>query len=172
MCALDDKRQDRRRRRRRRIRGNNSAASGTETDTSVSNYRQDRAPRQPPSGRGGGANRNPVPAKSEDNAAVQSLPNHSGSGSSNPAGRNSQTNAYGAGGEDGLVKAVKSETQQQPPPQQQTPLPKDQRTLRRPASSQGKTGGSQMSGSDSDSKAMGKVSGNAPKVKEQLVNGE
>lgn len=156
----DDRRRDRRRRRRRnRIRGNNSAASGTETDTSVSNYRQDRGPRQPPASRGG-PNR-PGQVKSEDNA-TQSLATANGAG-----GRNSHPTANGGGGEDGSAKASKSDSQQS--------APKEQRPVRRPppipSSAQSKAGGNQLSGSDSDTKAKGKT-GNAPKSKEHIVNGE
>ena len=157
---LDDRRRDRRRRRRRnRIRGNNSAASGTETDTSVSNYRQDRGPRQPPAPRGG-PNRPPGQVKSEDNA-TQALATSNGAGS-----RSSHPTANGGGGEDGSTKASKSDSQQS--------APKDQRPVRRPPptpSAQSKAGANQLSGSDSDTKAKGKT-GSAPKSKEHIVNGE
>ena len=106
---LDDRRRDRRRRRRRnRIRGNNSAASGTETDTSVSNYRQDRGPRQPPAPRGG-PNRPPGQVKSEDNA-TQALATSNGAG-----GRSSHPTANGGGGKTAPPKPPSRTVSSRPP---------------------------------------------------------
>ncbi|XP_076454075.1 RNA-binding protein FXR1-like [Babylonia areolata] len=156
----DDRRRDRRRRRRRnRVRGNNSAASGTETDTSVSNYRQDRGSRQQPSASKGSSNRPPSQVKSDEGAGANN----------GTANRNSHPATNGAGGEDGSAKVSKSDSQQ-------SAVPKEQRQqARRPPSlpsSAPQNKPSQPSGSDSDSKAKGK-SGSAPVAKEQqIVNGE
>ncbi|KAL8567203.1 hypothetical protein ACOMHN_046613 [Nucella lapillus] len=159
----DDRRRDRRRRRKRnRVRGNNSAASGTETDTSVSNYRQDRGARPPQSSiPKNNSNRPPSQVKSEDGAT-----------SNGTANRNSDPSANGAGGEDSSAKASKSDSQQSSAPS------KEQRQqARRPPPSTpfsaplNKSSPSQPSGSDSDGKAKAK-SGPAPVAKEQIVNGE
>ncbi|XP_025080246.1 fragile X mental retardation syndrome-related protein 1-like isoform X2 [Pomacea canaliculata] len=161
----DDRRPDRRRRRRRnRVRGSTSAASGTETDTSIQtdsrNYRQDRGARQSQPSRGN-ASRNSAPVKAEDTSS-QPLSNHGGAGNGNSATRNTNSNTYSGGGEDNSVKPAKSDSNQQP---------KEQRPPRRPAPPPAKASGNAMSGSDSDSKVKAKA-GSAPKSKEQIVNGE
>ncbi|KAK7090863.1 hypothetical protein V1264_010607 [Littorina saxatilis] len=162
----DDRRRDRRRRRRRnRIRGTNSAASGTETDTSVSNYRSDRGARQGERGGRGGQNPNRPPNPVKEEGGAPSLANTNGG-----APRNPPPTTNGGGGEDGSAKGSKSDSQQV--------VPKEQRPARRPpptpsssSTAQNKAGPPQLSGSDSDSKAKVKV-GIVPKPKEQIVNGE
>ncbi|XP_071086360.1 serine/arginine repetitive matrix protein 2-like [Haliotis cracherodii] len=164
-----DRRRDRRRRRRRnRVRGSGGFTSGTETDTSVSNFRgSGRYGGMPPRGgvRGGGGNAPPTQQAAGRTEGGQSSSQLSAS-AGNQGYKNSVNNAdkmNGAG--DASSSQVPREV-----PRPQKEAPREQREPRKPPA-QAKVA-NQPSGSDSDSKSAKSKVNNPAKTKEQMVNGE
>ncbi|XP_071086359.1 uncharacterized protein [Haliotis cracherodii] len=163
-----DRRRDRRRRRRRnRVRGSGGFTSGTETDTSVSNFRgSGRYGGMPPRGgvRGGGGNAPPTQAAGRTEGGQSSSQLSASAG--NQGYKNSVNNAdkmNGAG--DASSSQVPREV-----PRPQKEAPREQREPRKPPA-QAKVA-NQPSGSDSDSKSAKSKVNNPAKTKEQMVNGE
>ena len=150
-----DQRPRRRRRNRNRPYGNGSAASGTETDNSVSNYRPSGGR---PSQFQNDTSSNLVNVVKTEPTKVKSEPDSKLSGPSKEE-NSDKTNSVKS-------SSPSSKPQRKPPPSREQRKPPGQQQKYPPSARNG------TSGSESDSKVGRKVNTTSSKPKEQIVNGE
>lgn len=150
-----DQRPRRRRRNRNRPYGNGSAASGTETDNSVSNYRPSGGR---PSQFQNDTSSNLVNVVKTEPTKVKSEPDSKLSGPSKEE-NSDKTNSVKS-------SSPSSKPQRKPAPPREQRKPPGQQQKYPPSARNG------TSGSESDSKVGRKVNTTSSKPKEQIVNGE
>ncbi|XP_069104783.1 RNA-binding protein FXR1-like isoform X2 [Argopecten irradians] len=188
----EERRPERRRRRRKnRFRGSSSAASGTETDNSVSNYRPGGGPSGPrpggsaPGGPRPGANNGNNMVKTENSNQPPRIKAEAGTPlAPSPSGRQTQSPARQSPGPGKPQSSSKPNTPsgQNKAPQgtpNKGPAPKEQREPRKngggnnPKFPPAVRNGNLQSGSETESKGKGSYqNGNSNKSTEHMVNGE